>query len=536
MSNKDINIHIGTPGAKQSKQNLDSVGRAAKGVGDKTASGQKQVASSTEKANRKLDKQKSSFDGLKGKLLGYIAAGIGIERLIAMFGKLLEKLQAIQKVQSELYEKSLPDLALGQALEFQTGTVGAQQQWTKHILELQKAGGLTSPEAAEQMMVSGDIAFGAHGGVKNQKIKTLLKELAPMIGSAGLSGEEVSKFFEFAGTAGVDADAESYKGFFAKLQQGFTSSKATSFGSFITGLQKGATPYLNYGGSLDEAISGYTAARSVTANESLAATAQEQLSRLAAGSNARFTGAVQDKLGINFAQMPQDARQAAVLKYVASIPQSQRAALLVEAGVPQEVVGVLSSLTGREATAALTSTREKVSSANAADTDASTNAWTRSPVATARSAQAERDLMTLKAGPGYAAWSERVKTAQESHKILAAKGKDALTIPDAWEPKIMALESLMEEYRDFYRAADDDTKEDFYPVLEDYYKKVKHSRDRMMMPAGGALGLFDRIGQKGSEDLNTFRKAATIHNDYSQHFYPAVGADSRGPRVPTNIR
>ena len=205
MSNKDINIHVRAKQAEQTKSKLDSVARSAKAVGDKTVSGQRQVADSTDKASKKLDKQKSTFDSLKSKVLGYITAAVGIERLIAMFGRLLEKLQAIQKIQSELYEKSLEPMGLGQILVGQTGQ-GSQQMWAKHILDLQKAGGLESPQAAQRMMVAGDIAFGAHGGVAKPAIRGLLKELAPMFGDAGMGGEEIAKFFEFASTAGVNAD------------------------------------------------------------------------------------------------------------------------------------------------------------------------------------------------------------------------------------------------------------------------------------------------------------------------------------------
>jgi len=295
---KDINIHLKTTGAEQTKEQLAQTGQAAKDVGQKTADGQKLAAPAVEQSTEKLGALDRVFNKLKDSAAGFITGFLGLQAVIKLITFLQEKLERVQKIQQQIYEQSIALADVGQALEFQTGTRGKQEFWTERALALQKAGALRTPEIAQQMLVSMDIAFAAQAGIKNKQIRDLAEQLAPFVGAAGLGPEEVSKIFEFAGAAQIAPTAQAYKQFFAQLQAGFTASKAVNFGGFMTGLQQGGTGYLAMGGTLTEAISTFSSARAVMANEALAATLVEQVSRLSSGGYEKPRQAIEQALGV----------------------------------------------------------------------------------------------------------------------------------------------------------------------------------------------------------------------------------------------
>ena len=153
---KNINIHIKTPGAAQAKQQLDSIGKSSQRVGQQTTAGQKQAAAATEKTTGKLTGMGRILDTLKTQVMGFVGAFLGIQTVMKLINFLIEKLERIQQLQKSIYEKSLSFMEIGQALEFQTGTVGKQQYWAKQAIELQEAGAL-KPGVAGQMLTSLEI-------------------------------------------------------------------------------------------------------------------------------------------------------------------------------------------------------------------------------------------------------------------------------------------------------------------------------------------------------------------------------------------
>ena len=527
---KDVNIHIKTPGAREAKRQLGDVAKSAAGVGDKTQHAGKKGAEGADQATQKFSGMGRALSKLKTQVTGLISAWLGFQAVIKLIGHFNTRLERTKTLQQEIYQQSLSFAEVGQALEIQTGTKGRQQYWAKLALGLQQAGGLRDPAVAQQMLVSGDIAFAAAGGIKNRQVQDMLMAMSPMVGAAGLGGQDVGKFFEFAGTAGVPLETEAYKKYFAQIMAGYTASKSTSFGGFMTGLQKGGTGYIAQGGSLAEAISLFTGARAVMDNEAVAATLLEQMSRLASGAYARPRQTMEKALGVDWSSMSMDQRTGALLQYVQSIPESQRAQMLASQGFPTELITQISKIVSPEATTAIRSTRGAVAGASVADTDAALDAYMNSRLAKSRQKAAGRSMQDLAAGPGFAAWSERLTDARKRFDILLAKGQDRKTVPDWAEPEIMALESILTDVDSLIETAPPTQLPELTKLREDLAREISLAKKFPNIQVG--LGRTQGYGYEYSRALDAVGQAQniTIINDSGQKFYPRVGDDLQGPR------
>ncbi len=532
---KNVNIHVKTPGAKQAEQDLNKTGKAAKGVGDKTAEGQRRAGDSTEKTTQKLSGMGRLLANLKSQVMGYVGAFLGLTAVVKLVGVLHDRLQQIQQLQKQIYEQSLSLLEVGQGLELQTGTMGRQQYWANQALALQKAGGLVSPNVAQQMMISADIAFGDQGGIKNRAIRQLLMGIAPTLGAAGLGGEEVGKFFEFAGIAGVAPTAEAYKGFFAKVLAGYTTSKATDFGQFLTAMQKGGTAYMTQGGSLNEAISRLVGVRAVTPTEPLAATMLEQMSRLASGAYEKPRKAMEGAMGVEWGGLSMDERMQTMLDYIAGIPEEQRAQVLSRAGFPIELITQLGKAVSPEAVAAQRAAGQAVAVAGPEKVRQFTEAYMGSILARSRAGVAGRAAETLRAGPSFASWQERLKNAQARFDILRSTGDDRLMIPDWAEPRIMALEGILADLDAFALGAPEGLRPDIVQLRENLSRQITLAK---ITPSTiGAVGGMYSAGFAFSQVLQTMEQAygppININHVYdnSMKFTPVVGEPPIGPRV-----
>lgn len=441
---KDINIHVNAPGADKAKQDMYSVAQSAKHVGKQTAESQQKASIATEGTTKSLGRMDTLLGKLKGQVAGFIGAWLGLQGIRKLVNWLIEKLERIARIQEDIYQKSIALGEIGQALEFQTGTKGMQKQWATEAAKLQKAGGLSSAQVAQQMLVSMDIAFAAQGGIKNPAVLGIAGELAPFVGAGNLGAEEVTKLFEFAGTAGIAPTADAYKQYFAQLHAGYTSSKATNFGQFMMGLQKGGTAYMSMGGSLTGAISAFAGARAVLPNEALAATLVEQSSRLSGGGYEAPRMAIEQALGVKWDQLSMDQRLGALLQYTASIPESQRSQVLAEHGFPLELTTQIGKMVTPEATRAMATTRMRVGGATAQTVDELTTSYLKSDLGKQRQVDAEIKLGLIKAGPQFADWQTRIQKTKAAHEIIVAKGEDR-RILDRVEPYVMAYEDLLED-------------------------------------------------------------------------------------------
>jgi hypothetical protein len=297
-----------------------------------------------------------------------------------------------------------------------------------------------------------DIAFARQGGIKSRQIQELARQLAPFIGAAGLGPEEVAKVFEFAGTAGIAPTEQAYKEYFAKLQAGYTASKATDFGQFMMGLQKGGTAYMAMGGTLEEAISAFASARSVMANEALAATLIEQVTRLSSGGYEKPREAIEKKLGVRWENLAMDERMNALLRYVESIPEAKRGQVLTEQGFPAELTTQVGKMVSPEAKRTMEATRQQVADATAMMIEQQTKAYMESILAEQRKAEAEIAGKAVREGPAYASMLRHLSKARADFDISAAKGQDRW-LRDSIEPQVLAIESFIAELDDLYKTA-----------------------------------------------------------------------------------
>ena len=520
MPDKDVNLHVKVDGTTQGKQKLDQLGQSAKGLGDKTAAGQKKAGNETERATQKMSGMGRLLGSLKGQVLSLAGAWLGMQGVQKLITTIIAKLERMQQLQKEIYDRSISLGQVGQALEFQTGTTGQQQSWSQKASQLQQSGGLPNIDTAQQMMVSADIAFSKQGGIKNPKVLSMLNELAPFAGSAQLGGEEVAKLFEFAGASGIEPNTEAYKEYFAKVQAGFTSSKATSFGQFMIGLQKGATGYLTQGGSLDEAISSYSASRSVMSNESLAATLIEQTTRLSEGGYERPRKAIEKSLGVKWDELSMDERSVALLRYTESIPASKRTQTLVDQGVPIEIATGLGKMVSTEAKQTFAATRQRVSSATPENIEQLNKSYLESDLGKQRALEGEIAEEQILVGPKFAKWSRRLQAAQAQHKILQTGGKDKLLVRDKVEPHAMAYSDMIEELEAIIEAIPQDSED---------YKKAKHLRSRLLTSHSRLITpVYSRIfganekhlGAKYEEELEQLKPQINITYDNSINYLP----------------
>lgn len=516
---KDINIHVKTPGAQQGKQQLDDLSGSAKNVGKQVEEGQK-----------KLSGMGKIIGTLKNQVTGFIAGWLGLQGVMKLIDFLIEKLQRIKQLQEDIYTKTVSLSEIGQALEFQTGTRGQQQFWTQQAIALQRVGGLPSAQIAQQMMISADIAFAGQGGIKQPQIMNLLTGLAPFFGAAGIGPTEVAKVFEFGGTAGIEPTPQAYKQFLAQLQAGYTASKATSFGAFMEGLQKGGTAYMSMGGTLSQAISAFSATRAVTANEALAATLLEQIARLSGGAYEKPRLAIEKTLGVKWDRLGMDQRMSALLQYVGGIPESQRGRVLAEQGFPVELSTQIGKMVSPEAISTMAATSRLVGAAGPSAVDEMGIAYIQSMLGQQRQLEAQTAGGQVQAGPQFANWQRRIKRARAVHEILVATGKDSWAL-DKVEPYIMALQEMLTEVKSLPQS----------PETELLQLEIVQSLHNM--GSGFSLtapfypkGLAERAGYGYERRLGKLSSQPIIVNDNSTNFYPRTGSDERGPRTDRDIR
>jgi len=469
---KDINIHLKTTGAARTKQQLRETGEAAKGVGEKTAAGHKQGAQATEQATQKMTGMGRVLNNLKSQVFAFVGAWLGMQAVQRALSYIITRLEKIQQLQKDIYQESVDLAEIGQALEFQTGTRGKQQWWTEQAIKLQQAGALATPETAQQMMVSMDIAFERLGGIQSEQVMELAMQLAPFVGAAGAKGlgpEEVSKLFEFAGIAGIAPTEEAYKEYFAKLQAGYTASKAVDFGQFMMGLQKGGTAYMAMGGTLEEAISAFAGARAVMANEALAATLVEQIARLSGGAYERPRQAIERKLDVSWPELSMDERMYALLRYVGGIPEARRGEVLAKEGFPIELTTQIGKMVSPEAMRTMAATRERVAEATATMIEELTQAYLDSMLAQQRQTEAGIGQRAAEEGPVFAEWQIRLQSAQKEVEILAAKGQARAAL-HPYAAYIEALEQLQKDVSEFRQTLTDEIFQQKAQKLEDDIK------------------------------------------------------------------
>ncbi len=121
MADKDVNIHVKTPGAKQSKQNLDQLGKSAKKVGDKTKQGARTGADGMNKLSAETGKTTGRFAKLKSSMISWAAGLVGVAAAIRAVTTLIriqkDALIEHARIAAEQQKKMLALQAMGTFFE-----------------------------------------------------------------------------------------------------------------------------------------------------------------------------------------------------------------------------------------------------------------------------------------------------------------------------------------------------------------------------------------------------------------------------------
>ncbi len=442
---KDINIHVKTQGTGQSAQNLDKVGKAGKRVGSDINEGQKRAGKATNDTTQKMSKMGGILGTLKGQVMGFLGAWLGVNTVLKGLSMWIQKLERIGQIQKDVADQQRSLIDIGQALEFQTGTVGQQKEWAQKAVEVQKAGGLSDTATAGKMLVAADIVFKESlGGIESPEVIELVKQLAPFVGAAGFGADDVSKLFKLAGTVGVEPTAEAYKDFFAELHAAYTASESSDPGQFLQGAQKGITAYMAMGGSFKEGLSTYSAAIKMTANESLAANLLEQISRLSSGAYEKPTSAIEESLDVEWSKLEMDERKAALIEHTRRIPEGQRGAVMAEQGFPAELITQVSKMVSPKAREVLVATRQKVAEAKGVTIDKMTESYLETEPAKARQVEAKKAERTLEVPDSVSEFQRRYDDSEDIFEKRVIQGQDEFQ-KDSIEPITIALRKITDE-------------------------------------------------------------------------------------------
>jgi hypothetical protein len=174
---------------KQTAGSAKEAGDAVQGAGAAATTGFDQAAQKGSALTRIVD-------GIGNSAFRMVTGFLGIGGVLKLISALNDQLTKMRETQGELVGKYLTATEGGQILEAATGTVGKQGYWTQEIGELQKIGGLRSPDLALEMMLQANKSFGAAGGIRNQSVVALLQRLAPSVGAAAISKSDFERIFK----------------------------------------------------------------------------------------------------------------------------------------------------------------------------------------------------------------------------------------------------------------------------------------------------------------------------------------------------
>jgi len=539
---KDLNIHIKVKDTEEARRLLEGFSQDVNKVGGSVKDMGSKAGEATNTLGEKLTGVGGILQTLTTKVGAFIAAWLGLKGVEKVISVLMEKLARIAQYQKEIYDNSLNLAQLGQSLESQTGTQGKQLDWAKQAAKLQESGSLASPEIARQMMASMDRAFSGMGGIKNPKVMELANKLAPFIGTHQLEGEAVGKLFDLAESAHIAPTEKGYKDYFAKLQAGYKASGSTNFGQFITNLQSGTVGYLSQGGSLEQAISGFATAQSITKSETSAAGLMEEVSRISEGGHEESRKAIERSEGVKWSNLTMDQRMAALLSHVNKIPQSQRAQVLTKEGFRAGVASDLSKMATPEAIGTLINTSNQVRTASAGSIEEETTAYKNSLLGKKREGEAQRSGKLLDTAPKLAGWQERFKKANADFEVLVATGKDQPLIADEVEPYLMAYGDIIKDIDEMERDPN---------ITGDQRRRAELLRAKIIAfskkaAVAAPLPIYNVSkhgavkGQEFQTELESLQKPQPIiiNNHYDSRIQYTIGRDSEAqPRLgPEDIR
>lgn len=442
MADKDVNIKLKVTGDQETKNTLKSAGDAGKRASETIADGQKKAAEQTEKTNEKFKRSSGILGGLKTQVVGWIAGFAGLQTIVKLLDLMEAKLQRISNLIRDMHQNNLTLQELGQALELQTGTVDKQQFWSRTVSQIQKSGGLQSPQQASQILTALDINYGLDSG-NNKGILKFAKDIAPMIGTANMGASEIEQFITLGKTVGVKPNKQAYETFFAKARAAFTKGDASNFGQYLEGLNTGTQGFLQAGGTFEQATAFYNQALAVTpGNTAKAATLAETITRLSGGGYEKPRRNIERWGKVKWSDLTPNEQIEMIVSYTNSFPRNQRVQRLVEAGFESGYANELVKFSGGKAMNQSANTLTAVKAANASDTAQLVGSYLQTPLASSRAIQAEKNIRDVKLGSKYASWENELQRQKQKLGELVVEGKDKFFVNDEIEPYLMITQDI----------------------------------------------------------------------------------------------
>ena len=197
--------------AKDFKEYMDQAAASATNTGDAVQNATSQAGQGFDKAGQKASILDRILHSVQGSAFRMMAGFFGIQAIIRAFETWIERLKEIQSLQKEISDKALATANVGQSLEMGTGTTGKQQFWSLQALEMQRIGGLKSPEDAQALMLGIQGATKGVGGIQNPHVMAMAQRLAPRFGASGKSASDLEAILKAAAEEGVGpAGLEAY--------------------------------------------------------------------------------------------------------------------------------------------------------------------------------------------------------------------------------------------------------------------------------------------------------------------------------------
>ena len=286
---KGIDIPVEVTGASQGVQDLNSLHAAEQGVANTVEDAGNKAGGASGKVHE-LAKQKGLLAGAASRvgssITSMVTSLLSVGSAIAIFHRLADALERIQRAQDKIAGKGIGTLEATQPLATQLGKFDTEGQLETAQLgiDFQRAGRFSSLPGAVNFAIAADVAFAGSGGLGNpqnvQTAKSLASVLGPQIGDDSEAGGAALELLNRAGRLG--SAGEALLGL-AQLRGGFTKSTFTDFGEFLNASLKGGTPLLAERGNLTDAIENIVRAREVVESGGKAGTALEQLVRVTRG-------------------------------------------------------------------------------------------------------------------------------------------------------------------------------------------------------------------------------------------------------------
>lgn len=532
MSDKDINVHVRAQDTEDFKRKIDNSTDSLYDFYKATGEASKQAQGSTEKATEKFGFMGRTLETLKSQALSFISGFIGLAAVVKLVNNLADGLKRVQDLQKATYEKGLDYSEFGQRLAFQAGAPGKQQYFAEQIAGIQRAGLIKDKETVYQMLSSADTTYKSQGGIKNPQILSFLNELAPTIGAAQLSQGEIKSLFELAEKAKIAPTAEAYKGLMAKIKTSADISK-TTMGEFTTGFEGATAGYLAKGGTLEKAMSTYSAIRSVTGSEEAASSIFEQVIKISEGQNPEFQKKIERKLGVQWKNLNEDQQLDAFLKYVNTLPPEQATQILAKEGV--RGAGRISLLGTPEAQQVFKTTQQKIAVSNTEELNRQTEAYRDSMLGKNIAIATKYGEKNVQEAPEFATWQQKKDEIQNQFEELQKQGKDSWLINDKIEASVMMLKEEAEDVKRYMKTVPKGSKQ---------WKEAQKLLSDIQSDIGSASGFIaqglaelpfeppfvEKVTQSYYNRLEGIKaepNQLTIIHDNSTNNYPTVGAIER---------